>query len=124
VRVLPDYEWELVEPEIRAALLDAFSFDRRDLGQDVLLSEVIGAVQKTKGVDYVDVDLLDSVAEDVEIEELAELAEALRLRTRIVVEMGRVDRDATDPDLRVLPAQVAYLNPEVPDTLILREIEP
>jgi len=123
VRVLPDYQWELVEPDIRAALLDAFSFDRRDLGQDVPLSEVISTIQKTKGVDYVDVDILDSVAENADVEELAELAETLRLRTRIVVEMGRVDREATDPALRVLPAQIAYLNPEVPDTLILREIE-
>ncbi len=33
VSVHPDYQWEKVEPQVRAALLDAFSFERRDLGQ-------------------------------------------------------------------------------------------
>ena len=46
VRVEPDYRWESVEPKIRAALLDDLSFERRELGQDVLLSEVIGAMQR------------------------------------------------------------------------------
>jgi predicted phage baseplate assembly protein len=46
IRVLPDYQWESVEPQVRAALLDAFSFERRDLGQDVLLSEVIRAIRQ------------------------------------------------------------------------------
>ena len=39
VRIHPDYLWEKVEPRIRAALLDTFSFERRELGQDALLSE-------------------------------------------------------------------------------------
>ncbi|HEX8197815.1 MAG TPA: hypothetical protein VF571_16610 [Pyrinomonadaceae bacterium] len=31
------------EPKIRAALLDTFSFERRELGQSVFLIEVISA---------------------------------------------------------------------------------
>jgi len=37
---LLDYDWEFVAPAIRARLVDAFGFDRRDLGQPVFLSEV------------------------------------------------------------------------------------
>jgi len=62
VKILPDYLWELVEPKIRAALLDTFSFERRELGQSVSLSELISTVQKVPGVDFVDVDIFDSIS--------------------------------------------------------------
>jgi hypothetical protein len=45
VRVLPDYQWESVEPLVRGALLDAFSFDRRELGQSAFLSEAVSLIQ-------------------------------------------------------------------------------
>ena len=61
VKVLPGYDWELVEPAIRTRLLDAFGFGRRELGQDVLPSEVITAIQGVAGVDYVDLDALRSI---------------------------------------------------------------
>jgi uncharacterized phage protein gp47/JayE len=64
IRVLPDYQWETVEPQIRAALLDAFGFDLRQLGQSVWLSDIISIIQQVRGVAYVDVDLFNSVSED------------------------------------------------------------
>ena len=39
-------------------LLETFSFERRELGQQVLLSEVIAVMQSIPGVVYVDVDAL------------------------------------------------------------------
>lgn len=63
VKILPDYLWELVEPKIRAALLDTFSFERRELGQSVSLSELISTIQKVPGVDFVDVDIFDSISQ-------------------------------------------------------------
>lgn len=65
IRVLPDYLWELLEPKIRATLLNTFSFERRDLGQSVSLSEVISTIQHVPGVDFVDVDIFDSISETV-----------------------------------------------------------
>lgn len=44
--------------DVRAALLDTFSFDRRAFGQPVALSEVIAAMQAVPGVAWVDVDVL------------------------------------------------------------------
>ncbi|NHB84420.1 hypothetical protein G7085_06880 [Tessaracoccus sp. HDW20] len=48
VRVLPDHHWDVVEPRLRAALLDGFGFDRRELGRDVLASEVIACAQAVR----------------------------------------------------------------------------
>jgi hypothetical protein len=137
VKVLDDHLWSHVEPLLREKLLEVFGFDRRELGQDVLLGEVIGVMQAVEGVDWVDVDLLDAISETdaADPAALAEKLEALgaaadtttdvkdgdQPRQRIVVQSTRVDTAATDPDLRIRPAQLAYLNPELPDSLILTE---
>ena len=81
VRIDPDYIWESVEPKIRAAMLERFSFNQRALGQDVVLSEVIGTIQSIEGVVYVDVDTLDDVQEDVTAETLVEISESAPTRT-------------------------------------------
>ena len=121
VRVLPEYEWETVALNIRTTLLDTFGFERRELVQDVTLSEVIRAIQMVQGVAYVDVDTLDAVGEEViTVGELADLAASLKLRNRIEARPARSDSHPASG--RLLPAQLAILNPDVPDTLILTEI--
>lgn len=122
VRLLADYLWESVAPQIRAAVVAAFSFDRRDLGQDVVLSELMSIMQKVAGVAYVDVDVLDAVAETADIDTLTRLANTLSLKKRIEAKMAWVDAQATDPDAHIQPAQLVYLSPDVPDTLILTEL--
>lgn len=54
----PDYLKEKVEAGVRGALLTAFSFDARGLGQAVALSEVVAVIQAVPGVLGVDVDAL------------------------------------------------------------------
>jgi hypothetical protein len=131
VRLLPDYLWEKVAPKIRAKLLGTFSFEARELGQDVFLSEIISTMQSVPGVAYVDVDALGGIAErndDGTVRTPNQLIEAaLSVVTRGAPEQRvRVDL----PELpgtgsgRIRPAQLAYLVPEVPDTLILNLIEP
>ncbi|MFL5541420.1 MAG: putative baseplate assembly protein, partial [Longimicrobiaceae bacterium] len=142
VKAGADYLWKDVEPKVRTALLDRFGFDRQQLGDDVLLSRVIGTIQAVEGVDYVDVDLLDGVSESdaadpgtlaARLEALAaasgspstaatNCASKTQPRQRVAVQLARVDPAATDPDLRIRPAQIAYLNPELPDTLVLTEV--
>lgn len=63
VRLAPDYQWEKVVTQIRATLLDAFGFQKRALGQPVLLSEIISAIQRIVGVEYVDVDAFGGIPE-------------------------------------------------------------
>lgn len=122
VRLLPDYLWEAVAPQIRSRLLDTFSFERRHLGQDVVLSEVISVIQAARGVAYVDVDILDAVAGDASLEELTNLANTLKLQTRLGAAMAHINPQATDPDEHIQPAELIYLSPDVPDTLILTEL--
>jgi predicted phage baseplate assembly protein len=119
VRLQPDYLWEAVEPQIRAALLDTFSFERRELGQDVFRSEAISAIQSVPGVAYVDLDIFDAVGEA----QLANpnLAANLELRPRIVAEPARTNDDQTSSQ-RILPAQMIFLTPDVRDTLMLAEL--
>jgi hypothetical protein len=120
VRVLPDYQWESVAHDIRAALLDAFSFERRELGQSVFLSEVISVIQQVTGVAYVDVDVLESLSETeiVDTVNLKAKLDQLQRADYIHAELARVAADK-----RILPAQLAYLTPAVPATLTLNPLD-
>lgn len=126
VRVHPDYLWEKVEPQVRASLLDKFSFASRELGQDVLLSEIISVVQSIEGVVYADVDMFGAVNEDLASADLTKLVTSFTLnvkRGRIITEMAQVNENETDPDKRIRPAQLAIMTPAVADTLILKEVK-
>jgi hypothetical protein len=129
IRILPDYQWESVVTKIRASLLDTFSFERQELGQDVLLSEIIRTIQSVEGVAYVDVDMIGGVSEKDEAGEIRtpdEIAEEVQQmienqketpEPRIQVKMARV-KDST-----IHPAQLAFLTPDVEATLILNEVK-
>jgi hypothetical protein len=52
------YEADLVFANVRTALLDAFSFARREFGQPVTAAEVITTIQSVQGVEAVDLDAL------------------------------------------------------------------
>jgi predicted phage baseplate assembly protein len=124
VKVHPDYLWESVEPKVRAALLERFSFNRRDLGQDALLSEAVATAQSIEGVVYVDFDIFDDVGEGVDPSILLELGEDLGLRKRVRAYLAHVESAAIVVDkTRIRPAQLVLLTPLVPDTLILKEMK-
>ena len=146
IHILPDYQWESVEPRIRQRLLDTFSFERRELGQAVFLSEVISTVQQVPGIAYVDVDILDTVSETEAADPVKLVAKIQALtqnevspsgikpsatsadepqkekqpKNRIPVSLARV---GPDPNKRFLPAQLAVLSPRVPLSLILNPVE-
>jgi hypothetical protein len=123
VRIHPDYIWESVEPKIRAAVLERFSFKQRQLGQDVVLSEMIQTIQSIAGVVFVDVDIFDDVQEDITTEQLVQVSAALELHSRIRAYLARVDRTALDPEVRIRPAQLVMISPAVKETLVLKELK-
>jgi predicted phage baseplate assembly protein len=137
VRVNADYLWSSVSSSIRNTLLEIYSFDRREFGQDVFLSDVISNIQAIEGVEFVDVDVLDKVEEpknyadrkQVE-EDLEDLEEDLKRiarsggEQRVPHERITVNLASRSKKTGVLrPAQLAYLNGEIQDTLILTELK-
>lgn len=133
VRIHPDFLWEEVEPRIRARLLDVFSFERREPGRDALLSEAIAAMQSVRGVTYVDVDSFGGIPEKQAGEDGVrrlltpkEITDAVREiveESRTSGPASRVGANLASYEKEVLrPAQLAYLTPLVPDTLILNEV--
>jgi predicted phage baseplate assembly protein len=130
-QVLPEYQFESVEPNIRAALLDTFSFDRRNLGQPAFLSEAVAVMQAVQGVAFVNVTVFDSVAQDASASLLTGLSSRLFLRRYVQARPASVDSslklppNPTAQDLfQIRPAELVYLTPDIPDTLILTEITP
>ena len=139
IRILPDYFWEPVVTQVRSALLEAFSFERRELGQDVLLSEVLSVMQAVRGVAYADVDLLRGIPEKV-VDSLHPGQRRLVTPGEIadIVSLPLLEEDGQtfikEPVPRILvnlaayeggtirPAQLAFLTPDVPATLVLNQI--
>lgn len=127
----PDYLWEDVVDRVRTKLLDRYSFETQELGQSVVLSEVIALIQSQRGVRYVDVEALGSVAQltsggqlrsPQDISEAAKQvidSAAVKGRPNSFVEVKsiRLDKDT------VLPAQIAFFIPTLPETLLLNRIE-
>ena len=122
IRLLADYEWESVASNIRQAMLDTFSFARRRLGEDIVLSQVISTIQAVAGVAYVDLDVLDAVDENANLSDLENLANTLALHDRLPVHLARLEPNVSTLPRPILPAQLAYLSPDIPDTLILTEL--
>ena len=136
VGLLPDFAWESVEPAVRAALLDAFGFERRMLAQNVYLSELVACMQAVRGVAWVDVDAFGSLDEATLLAGFGAgdngknddgdlltshtiAATATTVPPRVQVLPARYDDNGT-----LRPAQLAYLPPNVPDTLLLQEATP
>ena len=128
VGLAPDYAWELVEPVVRAALLDTFGFQRRRLAQNVYLSEIVACIQRVRGVAWVDIDAFGSIddaqliagftdAGDKEGDGGSRVAAALTgLNTRVDASPGGFGADG-----KLAPAEIAYFLPDVPDMLLLQE---
>ncbi|GAA0889992.1 putative baseplate assembly protein [Rhodanobacter soli] len=135
VGLLPDFAWESVEPAVRAALFDAFGYERRALAQSVYLSELVACMTAVRGVAWVDVDAFGSLDEATLLAGFSagdneKNGNGSSLHTQAVVTAATVP-----PRVRVLPAryddtgtlrpaQLAYLPSNVPDTLLLQEATP
>jgi hypothetical protein len=118
VKLALDYRWQNEEPKIRATLLQTFGFEKAKLGGRIFLSQVIATIQTMEQVNYVDVDGFDAVSETEALEAFGTSA-ALPLARNAWLDAnsGQNPTDASQPD------SIAYLTPDIPDTLILQEIK-
>jgi predicted phage baseplate assembly protein len=98
VALLPDYDWEDVAPRVRAALYAEHGFERREIGQAVVDSAIVATIQQVRGVAYA----------------------LVQVRTYTLGELVAGLTPATPAGInRVGPGQIAWLTPNVPDTVIL-----
>jgi baseplate J-like protein len=120
VRIDSDHRWDLVEPKIRAAMLEEFCFEHAELGRDLLMSDAACVTQRVPGVVYVDIDVFDVVSETRLMTGLSKsVGKGLTANERVSVAPAEVGHGDT-----IRPAQIAYLTADVPETLILRELKP
>jgi hypothetical protein len=127
----PDYLWEDVVDRVRARLLDRYSFETQELGQSVVLSEVIALIQAQRGVRYVDVEALGAVPQLTsggKLRSPQEIAAAAKEVIDSAAAEGRPQPFVEVKGIRldgqsVLPAQIAFFIPTLPETLLLNRIE-
>lgn len=124
VRLLPDYNWENVEPQIRSSLLDSFGFERRELAQSVFASEVISSIQAIPGVAYLDLETFGALGaadlatgNPLERLKFDPQGQPLPLPKRVLARPARYQQG------KLLAAELIFLSPQAPDTLILTEIQ-
>lgn len=122
IQVLPHLKFDDVQPKVKAALLDAFSFENRGLSQNAFLSEAIGVIQSVDGVAFVNVSVFDSVTQGISAKELATLSQTLVRRGHVDAKPARVKPSSASQSFQIDPAELVYLTPDIKDTLILTEI--
>ncbi|HME38769.1 MAG TPA: putative baseplate assembly protein [Steroidobacteraceae bacterium] len=114
--------WENLAPQVRTALVAAFGFDQRDLGQSVALSEFLGVIHGVPGVAAATVTQFDGISRtDADTAtslqaKLASLATAVTPNQTVTALPGRVDSSGA-----FVPAQLVILSPDIADTLILSQ---
>ena len=67
----------------------------------------------------------DSVGEDTTIAQLALLAATLKLKQRVPSKLAHLNPDSSPgdpPSTRIIPAELVFLTPDIPDTLILTQV--
>ncbi len=128
IRIFEDYRWEDVVATVRTALLDEYSFERRELGQSVMLSAIVATIQRTPGVRYVDIEALGAVSQLRADGGLRSPQEFADLARQIMLAGGRPPSVVSVRGIRrengvVMPAQLAFLVPDMADLLVLNRIE-
>lgn len=129
LRIDPDYLWEPVVTNVRAALLDAFGFEQRELAQGVASSDVLSVIQAVPGMVYVDLDAFgaidttivvgDDPARPLTPEETAgAVAKVVQAGVAPAVQVWPARRI----DGVVRPAQLALLSSEVAEMLVLNQL--
>jgi hypothetical protein len=128
VKLKPDYDWAFVHPKLRQKLFDSFAFARRELGQDLYLSEVYSAIHSVEGVALATIELFATTSQNDLEQDLTKqdgsdgffnyLSDArTKHPTRLPAHTGKVIGD------QFKPAQLIYLSRDVPDSLLLTEIK-
>lgn len=133
LRIDADRSWEPVVAAVRAALLAAFGVAGRDLAQGTASSEVLAVIQAVPGVAYVDLDVFGAIDTTITVdkqpprpfapaETAAKVQEVVDAGVVAAVNAEQARRSADGKT--ILPAQLALLSADVPETLVLNQLKP
>jgi hypothetical protein len=115
VDIAPNAVWETVEPAIRAALAVTFGFAVRDFGQPAYKSEAIAAVASVDGVVDVAIDVFSGVSAALFGQPAASFTALLTVDDVVTPQPARQTSGS------VAPAQFVALDPNVTDSVLLRQ---
>ncbi len=116
VRCDPALDWTDISAALQAALFGAFDYSQRQLGRDVVLSEIIAVAHSVPGVESFSV----TAATLVPTTAMAGEIQALTARLPAPPASGCLPLPA--PAGQPPAAAVAYLSDAVTDTLILQQV--
>jgi hypothetical protein len=123
VHLVEGYEWKRVEPVIRAAVLQAFGFDRRRLGEPASQSALVRVIHGVPGVEYVDVDAFGGITAPLVHGRPQLTPDEIEKRVKKIVEESAEKGPASMVPAKH-PYELAYFTPAAPNTLILTELRP
>ncbi|HEY2477052.1 MAG TPA: putative baseplate assembly protein, partial [Candidatus Cybelea sp.] len=115
-------QWSRVEPAIRAKLLAKLGFGARNLAQDMHLSEVIAAIAEVAGVEYASVVGFDAVSDTTDRQVAEDLTRLANATTPTILTKVTALPPRRGPDGKVLPAQLAIFEPNLPEAIILQNV--
>ncbi|WP_142025476.1 baseplate J/gp47 family protein [Blastococcus colisei] len=117
IRTLPDHPWEEVHPRLRDALVAAFGFRAREIGQVPYPGEAMAVMQAVRGVAWVDLLAFGTIPTGTpeEPRSPAEIADA----ARALFDVDPAALPGLPPDPVVGVVDLAYLAPDAAGTLLL-----
>ena len=119
VRCDPDFDWAVVSTALRAALVGAFGYEQRQLGEGIVVSEIVAIAQPVPGVEsftVTGITLIPSAATASEIAARTAKLPGPPPAGRLPLPSERAQGDTPAGEA------VAYLSDTVTDTLILQRV--
>jgi predicted phage baseplate assembly protein len=120
----PLVDWDTTADAVRVALVSAFGYASRGLGQDVAISDLIAAAHGVPSVLSFAVEALTLVPATVAPGDLVQRLPQLLAAAPppvLTLQAAATEWGIVAPAGQPAPAAVAYLSTAAPDTLILRE---
>jgi predicted phage baseplate assembly protein len=119
VRCDPEFDWTVVSAALRSALTGAFGYDQRQLGEGIILSEIVAVAQSVPGVEsftVTGITLIPSAATASQIAALTAKLPGPPPGGRLPLPKERAQGDTPAGEA------VAYLSDTVTDALILQAV--
>ncbi len=118
VRSDPALDWTDISAALQAALFGAFGYSQRQLGADVIISDVVAVAHSVPGVESFSVTAITLVPTTATASEI----QALTAKLPAPPASGRLPLPVPPEAAEPPAAAVAYLSDAVTDTLILQQV--